>query len=372
MQIPFYKPTLGKAEEEAVAQVLRSGWITSGPVVDKFEEELASFLNVKHVICTSSGTAALKIALIAVGIQPGDNVITTPITFVATAEAIHRCGGRIVFSDVAPNGLHLDPSQLHKNTTRFTRAIVPMGYGGIPCDMQAIREYAKNNKLWVVEDAAHCFGTADNESDVTCYSFHATKQLTTGEGGCCVTNSDRLATRMRYLRQHGLTRTAHQRKGDHHYGMTEWGWKANMSDINAAIGLCQLQRWEKTNERREQVKNWYFSHGPKINKQEHIYILGEHLIVVLLSLPPEPASFRDSVFARMKSKGVECSVHYPPLNTLIPDWQTMIDSNLPNTYDIAPRILTLPYYPTMTEQEVEYVVTSLVESVNEVQREGIA
>lgn len=365
MQIPFYKPSIGKAEEEAVTQVLRSGWITSGPVVEQFEAELASFLGVKHVVCTSSCTAALEIGLLAVGTQSSDQVITSPITFVATAEAIHRVGARVVLSDVGAGGLHLDPDQLSKNTTRFTHAIVPMGYGGIPCDMERIRAYAKKNRLWVVEDAAHCFGTADCQSDVTCFSFHATKQLTCGEGGCATTNSDRLAEKMRRLRQHGLTRSAHQRRGDHHYGMTSWGIKGNLSDINAAIGLVQLERWEEINKKRQEVKNWYFGGGFKIVGEKHGLVLGDHLIAVHLNLPPEPAAFRDLVFAGMKKRGIECSIHYPPLNTLLPE--TMFDAatHLPNCNAVADRILTLPYFPDMTEEEVQYVVTSLMEVVGE-------
>ncbi len=266
--LPFSRPSIGAREKELVLETLESGWITTGPRTVELGHRVAALAGARHGLAVNSATGALHLALAALGVGPGDEVITSTYTFVACVNVIEHVGARPVLVDVEPDTLCLDPRAVERALTAKTRALLPVDYAGHPCDLDAIGELARARGIPVVEDAAHALGASlggrpvGSLSDVTAFSFYATKNLTTGEGGAAVTDDDALAARMNLLSLHGMDRDAWKRYGDTgswYYEVTAPGFKYNLSDVLAAIGLAQLERFESMQQRRRELVALYDS-----------------------------------------------------------------------------------------------------------------
>jgi dTDP-4-amino-4,6-dideoxygalactose transaminase len=369
MKVPFFMHDLGQAELDAVAEVLSGPILTTGEWVARFERRFAEYLGVRHAVAVTSCTGALHISLLALGIGEGAEVITTPMTFIATATAIMEAGARPVFVDVEPATGNLDASLIEAAITERTRAIMPVHLYGQMCDMRAIRKIADSYGLAVIEDAAHCVeGTRDGIKtgqlgDTACYSFYATKNLTCGEGGAVVCNDDALAEKLRLLRLHGMNKNANDRhrEGYKHWDMTMLGWKYNMDNIQAALLLPQMDRLEENWERRRALARYYeerlwdipgLSRPATLPGTSHSW----HLFPVWIE-----GGERDRVIQGMQDDGISVMVNYRAIHLLTYFRETF--GFKPGDFPIAERIgdagLSLPFYPNMPLEHVDRVVETL-------------
>jgi dTDP-4-amino-4,6-dideoxygalactose transaminase len=380
--LPFAMPDIGEEEIAEVVDTLRSGWITTGPKAKRFENEFAAFLGDPslHCVAVNSATAGLHLALEAAGIGAGDEVITTTHTFTATAEVVRYLGADVKLVDIDPATLNIDPKLIEAAITPRTRAIIPVHYGGLAADMPAILDIARRHGLKVVEDAAHALpatsggrlvGTLD--SDATVFSFYANKTITTGEGGMLVTRDSRLAQRAQVMRLHGMSRDAFDRftasAPSWHYEIVAPGFKYNLTDIAAAIGLHQLKKARRFAERRAAIAarfNDALAMLPVLTAP--VPPAGElhawHLYPLRLS--DQAATPRDSVIERLFERGIGCSVHYIPLH-LQPYWRDryqLTPQMFPHSQRVYERQLSLPIYPRMTDSDVERVVRAVAHAVS--------
>ncbi len=365
--LPFALPQLGDAEEAEMLDTLRSGWLTTGPKSKKFERMCADYLGVQHAVATSSCTGALHIGLAAAGIGPGDEVITTPITWPATANVIVHLGATPVFVDIEPDTLNIDPAGIRDAITPKTKAIVPVHMAGQPCDMDAIGAIAAEHGLVVLEDAAHAIGAEykgrviGQLSQLTAFSFYATKNLSCGEGGLLVTDDKETADRARSLSMHGISRDAwkrHSANGSPHWQLHEPGYKYNMPDIAASLGLHQLPRLDgfiATRARYSEIYDDYFADLPAITPltQRPGVRHAHHLYVIVLDLEHLTVT-RDDFIAALKAEGIGTGIHFQSLH-LQPYYQQVYGIEpdaLPVAWDISNRIISLPLYPKMTDTDV--------------------
>lgn len=372
--IPYARPSIGDAEIAEVEACLRSGWLSTGPRALRFEEELARHLGVRHALGASSGTAALHLAVLAAGIGAGDEVITTPMTWVSTANVVLHAGARPVFVDVEPGTLNIDPARVAEAVTPRTRALLPVHFAGQPCDQDALRALADAHRLALIEDAAHALGATHRGrpigtfGDATMFSFHPAKNLTTGEGGALVTDSDEIAARARRLRFHGIDQTAESRfggRGAGAYDVVEAGFKYNFTDLQAAIGLVQLGRLGAMNARRRALAELYLEQLAEVpfvsplERAPYPHTSAWHLMVVRLEVEALSAT-RDQVVAELKERGVAPGLHFVPLH-LQTLYRPMVDdpARLAVATDAFERILSLPLYPDMTDEDVTMVVETL-------------
>ncbi|HEY4363717.1 MAG TPA: DegT/DnrJ/EryC1/StrS family aminotransferase [Bryobacteraceae bacterium] len=371
--IAFALPDIGEEEIQEVVDTLRSGWLTTGPRVAQFESDFAKYVQTPHALAVNSGTAGLHLALAALGLKPGDEVITTPLTFCATVNVILQCGARPVFADIGDD-LNMDPAAIQGAITPATRAILPVHIGGLPCDMDAIWNLAERHRLHVVEDAAHAAGSqyrgvpiGGGRSDAVAFSFYATKNLTTGEGGMVTAGSAELDERMRILCLHGIDKHAWNRyseAGSWFYEVVDCGFKYNMSDIQAALGIHQLRKLDRMNARRAEIAARYsdaFSQWEELeappNHAEafhswHLYCLRLNLG----SLRIDRAEF----IAELKDRGIGCSVHFIPI-MLHPYYRDTLTWDQPCTRAAVEyhRMLSLPIYSRMTDHEVDRVIEAV-------------
>lgn len=376
--IPFALPDINDDEINEVLDSLRSGWLTTGPKTKRFEEDFAAFMEKGcEAIAVNSATAGLHLALEAVGIGPGDEVITTPYTFTATAEVIRYLGADPVFVDIDASTFNIDPAQVESAITPRTKAIVPVHFAGLSCDMQAILSIARKHNLKVVEDAAHALPTTYNdsligtlESDATVFSFYATKTITTGEGGMVVTRNSEIAKHCRIMRLHGISRDAFDRytsnKPAWHYEVVAPGFKYNMTDVAASLGIHQLKKAKSFQQKRSQMAAVYDAalkdlplilppHAPA--GETHAW----HLYVIRLS-DNAPVD-RDRFIELMAEKGIGCSVHFIPLH-LHPYWRDRYQLE-PDAYPHAlkayQQAASLPLYTKMTPDDQQRVITAAKE-----------
>ncbi len=374
--IPFYMHDLGQAELDAIGSVLAGPILTTGETVARFENEFAAFLGRKHALGVTSCTGALHMSLLALGIGPGDEVITTPMTFIATSTAILEAGARPVFVDVEPDTGNLDATKIEAAITSRTKAILPVHLYGLMCDMRAIRQVADRHGLRIVEDCAHCVegerdGIKPGElSDTACFSFYATKNLTCGEGGAVVTDSDELADKLKLLRHHGMTKTAadRQREGYKHWDMTMLGWKYNMDNIQAALLLPQMQRLHRKLDRRHILARLYEDHlagleGIRLPNSRADAIHARHLYPVWVD-----ADRRDRVVETLNKAGIGTVVNYRAIHLLSYFAETLgyKAGDFPNAERIGDETLSLPFYPTMPEKHVVHVAATLRKLMAEV------
>jgi dTDP-4-amino-4,6-dideoxygalactose transaminase len=367
--IPFYMHDLGAAELKAVAQVLRGPMLTTGETVAHFERRFADYLGARHALGLTSCTGGLHISLLALGIGHGDEVITTPMTFIATATSIIEAGATPVFVDVEPDTGLLDPNRIEEAITPRTRAIVPVHLYGQMCDMRALRDIANRRGLFIVEDAAHCLeGARDGVrpgllGDTACFSFYATKNLTCGEGGAVVCNDDALFEKLRLLRLHGMTKTAadRAREGYQHWDMTLLGWKYNMDNIQAALLLPQLDRLDANWIKRERLAAHYrklFAGDPELIcpvtrpgvKHAH------HLFPVWPQGTP-----RDQLVIGLQRQGIGVVVNYRAIHLLsyFRERYGFRRGQFPHAEKIGDSTLSLPFYPNMPLEHADRVAQAL-------------
>lgn len=377
--IPFHRPSIGEEEINEVVDTLRSGWLTTGPRAARFEREFTGQVGAPHGVAVNSATAALHLALAGLKIGPGDEVITTPMTFCATVQAILHVGATPVLADIGPDG-NIDPEGIGKRITSRTRAIIPVHMAGLPCEMNAIWSLARERGIHVIEDAAHAAGAYyENRpigagpagdasgSDAVAFSFYATKNMTTGEGGMITTHLPKLAEAMRMLSLHGTSHhiwNRYTKHGDWHYDVLDHGFKYNLSDIQAAIGIHQLQKLERFIERRALYAGMYNRAFAGMEEMElppdsvrcrHAW----HLYIPRLNLQRLRID-RAEFIRELRQRGIGTSVHFIP----IPLHQFFAQLPLaqhacPRALRLYPRIVSLPLYPAMTEDEVHYVAQSV-------------
>ena len=367
--LPFSRPSLGQAEEDEVLDSLRSGWITTGPKVQRLEDKFCEYLGVKHAIAVSSCTAALHVSLAALSIGPGDEVITSPVTWPATANVIIHLGAKPIFVDVERDTLNLDPSLLEASITPRTRAIVPVHIAGQACDLGAIHAIAERHGIPVVEDAAHAIGATyrgrkiGTISPLTCFSFYPTKNMTTIEGGLVTTEDDDLAEKIRVLAFGGISRDAWKRysnTGSPHWQLLCPGFKYNMTDIQAGVGLHQIDKLDGFIDKREaHVRRYHqmLSETPGVSwlADRSWGRHARHLFEILVE--PEALTIdRDGFMAALKAENIGTGIHFISLH-LQPYYQTLgyTPSSFPQADWVSQRIISLPLYPQMTTQDVEDV-----------------
>ncbi len=372
--LPFALPHITQAEIDEVVDTLRSGWLTTGPKTKRFEREFAQRVGAPHALAVNSATAAMHLALDAIGLQPGDEVIVPVYTFTATAEVVVYFRARPVLVDVDPVTCNIDSAQLEKHITARTRAIMVVHIAGLPAEMDAIHALAKAYSLPVIEDAAHAFPakykgrTIGALSDFTAFSFYVTKSLATGEGGMLTTAHSEYAERIAMMTLHGISRDAWKRytsEGSWYYEVLHAGYKYNMTDIAAAIGLQQLARSEWLLERRRAIARRYteaFSHLPELETPpdpahvEHAW----HLYMVRLRLERLTLT-RDAFIQALTKANIGSSVHFIPLH-LHPFYRDMYHlaaDDFPAALGAYRRVISLPIYPGMTDEDVEDVIAAV-------------
>jgi len=374
--LPFALPDIGEEEIAEVLDSLRSGWLTTGPKAKLFEQQFAAFLGGgTEAIAVNSATAGLHLALEAIGLQPGDEVITTPYTFTATAEVVRYLGADPVFVDIDPYTFNIDRAKIEAAVTSKTKAIIPVHFGGLACDMDAIHHIARNHGLKVIEDAAHALPATYNgkligalESDVAVYSFYATKTITTGEGGMLVTRNPEIAKRCGIMRLHGISRDAFDRytstTPSWSYEVIAPGYKYNMMDISASLGIQQLRKAWALQKRRAEMAARYdeaFKDLPVVlpPKARAGDIHAWHLYVLRLSTDAKIS--RDRFIERMAVNGIGCSVHFIPLH-LHPYWRDRYNfkpDDFPNALNTFQKAVSLPIYTKMTEGDQERVISAV-------------
>jgi perosamine synthetase len=381
--LPFAAPLLGDEEVEEVVHCLRSGWLTTGLKVKQFEREFGEFIGAKHSLAVNSCTAALHLALEAVGVGPGDEVITTPMTFTATAAVIEHLGARPVFADCAPETLNIDPAEIQRRLSPRTRAILPVHFAGQACDMDAIGAIARDHGVPVIEDAAHAIPTRHRGrmvgtlSDVTCFSFYATKNVTTGEGGMVVTDRDDIAERMRLMHLHGMSKDAWKRytqNGSWSYEILAPGFKYNLTDIAAAIGIHQLRKCHAFHRRRLAIADQYdaaFADLPGISipRVEDREGHGWHLYVIRVDRERLGIG-RDAFIDRLIARNIGVSVHFIPLHVhpYYRDRYALQPGDFPNAWNAYEGIVSLPIYAKMTDADVRHVIDAVRGIVEEAAR----
>jgi len=377
--LPFSLPDIGAEEIAEVVDSLRSGWITTGPKTKRFEQDFAEFLGQGvEAIAVNSGTAGLHLALEAIGIGPGDEVITTPYTFTATAEVIRYLGATPVFVDIDPATFNIDPLQIEPAITPRTKAILPVHFAGLSCDMEAIIDIARRYGLKVVEDAAHALPTRYQgkligtlETEATVFSFYANKTLATGEGGMVVTRHADIAERCRIMRLHGISRDAFDRytstKPAWFYEVIAPGFKYNMSDLAASLGIHQLKKIWKFHERRTQLVEYYDSQLQDLplklppHPPDEADLHAWHIYVIRLDESLKIS--REAFIQQMAAKGIGCSVHFIPLH-LHPYWKNtyhLKPQDFPHALSAYQQAVSLPLFTKMTDKDQERVITAVRE-----------
>ena len=374
--LPFSRPALGEEEVRAVVDCLRSGWITTGPRTREFEEKFAAYAGARHALAVTSGTAGEHLALLALGIGPGDEVVTSPMTWTSTVNIVELVGARPVFADIEPDTRNLDPAKLRGALTEKTRAIIPVHYAGLPCDMDTIGAIAAERGIPVIEDAAHAAGSTyrgrpvGSLSRLTVFSFHAIKNLTTGEGGMITTDDDALADRIRLLRFHGITRDSWQRQGagaGAAYDVLVPGFKYNLTDIQSAIGVVQLARLDALNERRESLARRYLDALAGVEEirlpptgagypARHAW----HLFTILVDVDGLTVD-RFGFMEAMKRENIGTGLHFLAVH-LQSHYRTRYGyapGDFPVAERVSERIVSLPLFPGMTEADVDAVARAV-------------
>lgn len=384
--IPVFQPDYGIEEIEAVTYVLKSGWIGLGPKTAEFEERFAQYVKAKYAVALNSGTAALHLSLLAANVGPGDEVIVPSLTFVSTAHVVMYVGARPVFADVESDTLCLSSEDVARKITARTRAVIPVHYGGHPCDMELLRHLIASRGITLIEDAAHACGAVyqgyriGSISPFTCFSFHAVKNLATGDGGMITTNDSEAATRLRRLRWMGITKDTWDRletlsesgkKAQKSYGwyykIPELGYKCHMNDITAALGLVQLGKLEAANKNRRKLATIYTERlsalpGIECPIVRSGMITAQHNYVIRCDQ-------RDELHLYLREHNISSGVHYMPVH-LHPFYQEQYPNiHLPVTEAQWLRLLTLPLYPQLTGEEQNYIIDTIREFKEKNERE---
>jgi dTDP-4-amino-4,6-dideoxygalactose transaminase len=371
--IPLFDLNFDSGEEQAVLEVIRSKWISTGPKVVELEKKIAGMLKVQHAVATSNCTVSLHLALKLIGIEPGDEVICPSLTFVATVNAIRYLNAFPVFADVKSyEDLTIDPDEVSSLITAKTRAIMVMHYGGFACNMDKIMEIADKYKLSVIEDACHGpmaeykgkkLGTV---GDIGCFSFYSNKNISTGEGGMLVTNNQEYADRAKLLRSHGMTTLSYERSKGHatSYDVIELGFNYRMDDMRAAIGLVQLDKLLPDLEKRDRIRKWYVEGLSEVREiiipfREYEWFSSNYVFPLILK-NPGPKS-RDQVRDHLAKAGIQSSVHYPAVHRFL--IYSDYFRNMPVTEYVADNLITLPMYSKLERDQVLFITDTITSFV---------
>jgi UDP-4-amino-4,6-dideoxy-N-acetyl-beta-L-altrosamine transaminase len=381
--IPYSRQKIDEDDIQAVNNVLRSDWITQGPKIAEFEKRVASYCGSKYAVAVSSGTAGLHLACLAAGISSGDEIITSPITFVASANCALYVGARPVFADIRPDAYHIDVKELKKKITKKTKAIIPVDFAGHPCDMDAINQIAKDNGLVVIEDAAHSLGAkykgrrVGTFADMTIFSFHPVKHITTGEGGMIVTDNKEYYEKLLLLRSHGITRDSSRftscdsrSTAAWYYEMQNLGFNYRITDFQCALGISQMDKLDSFVQRRREIAAEY---DRAFQESEEI-IKPSELAGCRSSYHLYPIQFktlnRNEVFTALRAKGIGVNVHYIPVH-LQPYYRKTFGyrtGDFPVAELYFNSCISLPVHQGMTDDEISYVIDSFFLVVKEMNK----
>jgi dTDP-4-amino-4,6-dideoxygalactose transaminase len=372
---PLSDIDLGREEEQEVLKVLKSRWLSTGPMTERFEKAFSEYLRAGYAIAVSNGTAALHLALVSLGIRKGDEVILPSLTFIATANAVLYVGAKPVFADIVGfDDLNVSPDEIENKITKKTKAILVMHYGGYPCDMGSIMRLAKRYGLYVVEDAAHAPGTEYQGKkcgiigDIGCFSFFANKNLVTGEGGMVVTKNKEWAGQIRRMRSHGMEALSWDKYRGRlsSYDIRRLGYNYRTSEIQSALGLVQLRKLDRNNKKRKKLVEVY---REELEGIKGIYVpfaefkgnLSYHLFPILI----DPSLDRNEVMEELKKFGIQTSVHYPPIHlfSLYRRQFGFGKGMLPKTEEVSRREMTLPLHPRMKIEDVKWIVKKVQEAM---------
>ena len=375
-KIPYATQWIDDHDIQAVVDALRTDWLTQGPKIKEFEERVAQYCGAKYAVAVNSGTAALHLSCLAAGIGSNDEVITSPITFVASANCVLYCGGKPVFADVLADTINIDPNEIEKKITSKTKAIIPVHFAGHSCDMEEIKTIAKKNNLIIIEDAAHALGSeykgakigSCSFSDMTTLSFHAVKHITTGEGGVVLTNNREYYERLQLLRAHGIIKDSTKLKNDGespwYYEMQELGFNYRITDFQCALGRSQLTKLDGfVKQRREIVEKYNDAFrdidGIIVPVEKKFVRSSWHLYVIRVRRD------RKRIFEALRKKGLGVNVHYIPVY-----WQPYYHKlgyhkgECPKGENYYEQAITLPLFPRMTNKEIDYVIKTVKSVVN--------
>lgn len=376
--LPFALPDVGEDEMLEISEALASGWVTTGPKVKKFEAEFARMVGAKHAIAVNSCTAAMHLALEAVGVQRGDEVITTPYTFAATAEVIRYFDAHPVFVDIDPVTFNMDPSRIATAITPRTKAVLPVHIGGLAADMDAIRAVTGAHGLPVIEDAAHTFPASykgrpiGSISEFTAFSFYATKAITTGEGGMITTDNDAWAERCRIMSLHGISKDAWKRytaEGSWYYEIVAPGFKYNMTDVAAGMGLAQLRKAERMREQRKAIAEKFNAAFGTLPEVQLPYdrpgcVHAWHLYMLRLNLDRLTVD-RAQFMNELRTHGIGASVHFIPLHIhpYYREHQGTTAEDFPVAHGEYLREISLPIYSRMSDEDVQRVIDAVTDII---------
>ncbi|UYO31421.1 DegT/DnrJ/EryC1/StrS family aminotransferase [Bacillus halotolerans] len=358
---------------ETVAETIKSGWISKGPKVIEFEKKLGEYLGAEHVISCNSGTAALHMALLALGVGEGDEVIVPSFTFCSSVNVILHVGATPVFADICEDDLCIDPADVRQKLSPRTKAVIAVHFAGYPANLDELSSICRENGLYLIEDAAHALGTRykgkmiGTHGDAVCFSFYATKNITTGEGGALILKDEEAAERARLYGWHGITKNAWNRygeKGSWRYDVLLPGFKYNMTDIQAALGLIQLKRAAEIQEKRTRIANYYASELTNQSERAELPLIdipshithSWHLFILRVKKCGEME--RDQFIENMKAKHIGLSVHFIPVH-MHPYYSEHFPAKLPVTERIFPEIVSLPLYSQLSKEDCQYIVQSM-------------
>ncbi len=376
--IPYGKQSIDDSDIEAVVEVLRSDWLTTGPKVKEFERAMADFTGTRHAVAVSNGTAALHSAMFALDIGPGDEVIVPAITFAATANCVVYQGGTPVFADVHPDTLLINPADVEKKITTHTRAVIAVDYAGQPCEYDRLKKIAQNHGLMLIADACHALGAQYKDrpvgslADITVFSFHPVKIITSGEGGMLTLDANDMNDRLQRFRNHGINSDFRTREtlGTWQYEMVELGYNYRMTDLQSALGLNQLKKLFQFLKRRHQIASRYDKTFARDNRIDPLVVKEDvfhayHLYVVRVDFESAGIS-RSDVFQQLRQKGIGVNVHYLPVY-LHPYYRNKFGTRTglcPIAESITRQILSLPIHPEMSEADVESVVRAVRQTIH--------
>lgn len=372
--IPYGKQWIGRDGIREVVRVLKTDWITQGPAVEKFERAIAEYCGAKYGVALSSGTAALHAAYAVAGIGPADEMITTPLTFAATANAAVYCGARPVFSDILQDTLNIDPEKIENKITEKTKAIVPVDFAGHPCDYEEILKIARKYKLLVIEDAAHALGAEykgrkiGSMADMTIFSFHPVKAITTGEGGMVVTNNKKFYEKLKIFRHHGIVKKPE--KGGWYYEIENPGYNYRLTDIQCALGLSQFKKLDKFIKRRREIVAKYNKAFKNIKEiiipAEKDYVKSAWHIYPIQFCLEKLKTNRKKIFDFFQKEGIGVQVHYLPVH-LHPFYRKKFGykiGDFPIAEKYYQRTITLPLFPKMKNKDIGQVIKTVKKAIN--------
>jgi len=378
--LPYGHQWIDEEDIAAVIEVLRSDWITQGPKVAEFEEEFASYVGARYAVAVNSGTAALHAACFAAQIEKGDEAITTPITFAASANCVLYQGGTLLFADIDVDTLNIDPEEIKKKITKKTKALLPVDFTGRPVDLEKILQIAKDDNLVIMEDASHALGATYKDrkigsiSDMTIFSFHPVKHITTGEGGMITTNNKEYYERLKLFRTHGITKDKDKLlnyDGPWYCEMQELGYNYRLTDFQCALGISQLKKIDRIIQRRREIVQKYnheFKSVPEIkipqinsadsNPAWHIYMFQLNLERIKVG--------RREIFESLRAENIGVNVHYIPVH-LQPYYQKRFGYHLgdfPRAENYYSRAITLPIFPKMSDKDIDDVIKAVKKVIN--------